>query len=173
MAVLEFLLMLAAVAAGEPSAAQAEPAAPEVKLDPATPARALQCMLGKATNIDLSKDQKPSDIQYAGAYSLKLSLPAAKDADKAKYHVVADPADLFEKSTDFARVADMWPQRVELALPSTVGFNFAVLSDIDPRSRKATIFVGRGKDSASLDPSFVYAGSCVIAWSGGGSERGR
>jgi hypothetical protein len=158
--------MLAAQSAGP--TVQAEPAPPETKLDPATPARALQCTLGKATNIDLAKDQKPADIQYAGSYPLSLSLPAAQDADKVKYHIVADPSGLFEKGTDFDRVADRWPQRVELAVPSSRGFNFAVLSDIDPRSARATIFVGRGQDSATLDPTFVYGGSCAIAR----SERG-
>lgn len=161
------IILLAAQAAQSIDAAP-----PETRLDPATPARMLRCTLAKATNIDLSRDQHAADIQYAGSYPLTISLPAAKDAQKIRYRVLSDPTPLFASHSDFERVADRWPQRVELAVGTAEGFNFAVLSEIDAAAGKARIFVGRGSDAANLDPTFVYGGSCALAPGGKGGVRG-
>ena len=155
MAFIELLLMGAAASGIE---IEAPP------LDPATPARELSCSLARATNIDFAQNQRPEDIRHEGHYTLTFALPSARAAKTAGYLLQADEAHLFGKGpVRFERAVDMWPQRVELATAAgAAGFSYAILTEIDPVSKRANIYVGRGKDMFTPDPAFVYQGACEI-----------
>lgn len=153
------LLLLAAVAAQAPGAGEIV----TETLDPATPTRMLDCTVAKAVNIDLSRDQRPEDLRYEGNYALAFALPAAAEVDTAPYSVTKDEAGLFGKPPiNFTRVADDWPDRTEMAVGSPEGILFAVIGVIDTATGRADLTVSRAKQGASLDPSFIYQGTCLV-----------
>ncbi len=159
MALIDLLILAAAVAQA--------PGAGEIvaeTLDPSTPARTLDCTVSKAVNIDLSKDQRPEDLRYEGNYALAFALPAAADAETGSYVVTKDEAGLFgAPPVKFARVADTWPDRTEMAVGSPAGILFAVIGGIDKTLGRANLTVSRMKQEGGIDPSFLYQGTCRVS----------
>lgn len=158
MLVFNALLLLAATSAPA-SEGQIEVKTPVV--DPATPARTFDCELKRIVNIDLSKDQKPSDLMLAGRFPMSLFMPSASNHKTDSYMLSANEGDWFGKAPmAFERVSDSWPTHVELAAAAPVGFNFVILNSIDTAAGTATISAGRGINSTGIDPSFYFQGSC-------------
>ena len=141
------------------------------------PARTLHCTLGRALNLDPSKDQSVGDIRHEGAYRFALFLPAApvrqgpppdpgdapEPVDPA-VRVVEDPQGLAsDMRMPLYRVADLWPQRVELVgLVNPPVARLIIISEIDTAKGTANLFMTRAADAASLDLDNVYQGGCRI-----------
>lgn len=166
--------LLAAIALPSVTRATTTPAAPVM-----LPDRLLECDLGHALNLDATRDQKRSDVQYEGHHLFSLFLPriptrTAPPPDPIdppepvdpRTRIIADP----DKLTDgvpnrFDRVVDYWPGRVEMAttLPSGL-FHLIIVSDIDLARGTATLFMTHAADVASLDLKHVYSGQCQIRY---------
>lgn len=139
------------------------------------PDRTLQCTLGRALNLDPTRNQTLDEIRYEGAHSFTLFLPAAPkhigpppdpSADPGPVdpaaRIVADPSGLAPAAPrKFTRVADLWPARVEIATalepPLT---HIIIITEIDEAKGTANLFMTRAADAASLDLQNVYQGGC-------------
>lgn len=164
--------VLGALAACSPSG-QATAAGPDMN-----PPRLLSCVLARATNLDPSKPQAAQDITFEGRHDFALFLPAAskrkgpppdptdapEPVDPAT-HISADPDGLArDASPVFQRVVDLWPERVEMIAPiDDKTLRLIIIHDIDPATGKASLYMTRAFDAASMDLQQVYQGSCTIS----------
>lgn len=167
-------LMLAAATAGVQAPANAQ-TAPTGAMNPA---RTLDCTLGRATNLDPERDQTLAEIRHEGAHRFSLFLPARAqhvgpppdpaaepDPFDPATRITADPASLAgDMPGGFYRVADLWPQRVELVgrIAGSQLVRFIVISEIDLLAGTANLFMTRAADAASIDLAHVYQGGCRI-----------
>lgn len=164
------LLPISAGAAGNPTPARTNAPAADM-----LPARTLRCTLGHALSLDPSKNQTIADIRYEGSYTFSLFLPATAkhqgplpdpSADPEPVNpatrVIEDPAGLASDAKPvFRRVIDLWPHRVELS--SVIDEQLSrviIVSDIDPVTGTANLFMTRAADAGSLDLGRVYQGGC-------------
>jgi hypothetical protein len=152
-------------------------AAVDKVLSAVTPARTLSCTLGHATNLDPTKDQSMADVQYEGKYQFTLYLPPVKmrsspppgadvplEAVNPATRVVADPSGLRRGvPLGFAKVVDLWPDRVELT--QTIKgplVHFIVINQIDPALGTANLFMTTAEDIATINLKTVYQGPCRV-----------
>lgn len=158
-------------------------AAPAPRSAARLPDRTLDCVLGRARNIDPSKQQTVADVVYEGRYPLKLRLPSipvrngpppdpAEDPEPVdpRTRIVSDPLGLMEKvAPAFHRVVDLWPERVEMiAQTPEVSANgipllrLIIVNSIDQARGTAGLFMTTAADAGSLDINSVYQGTCRI-----------
>lgn len=141
------------------------------------PARTLECSLGRATNLDPTRNQSLDEIRYEGAHLFSLHLPAIPKRQvpppdpseppepvNPATQITFDPAGLAkDHNSGFDRVIDLWPERVEMARiinpPMT---RLIIISDIDTANGNANLFMAQAADAASMDLDRVYQGSCRI-----------
>lgn len=141
------------------------------------PARTLDCTLGRALNLDPSRNQSLDEIRYEGSYPFSLYLPSIPtrqtpppDPDQdpepvdPKTRILADPADLAkDRNAAFSRVVDMWPERVEIARPINPQLTrLIIISNIDTEKGVANLFMAQAADAASMDMNNVFQGSCRV-----------
>ena len=148
-------------------------------LPPMNPDRTLDCTLGRATNLDPARNQTADEIRHEGAYRFSLFLPARpqhagpppdptadpEPVDPAT-RILSDPTGLAaDMPQGFYRVADLWPQRVELVgrIAGSPLVRFVVISEIDLLAGTANLFMTRAADAASIDLGTVYQGACRIS----------
>ncbi len=178
-----FLAAAAALTAGASAAAPDSHATTAAMV----PERQFECVLGRATNLDPHKLQTIADIRYEGAHQFALVLPPVP-ADRGPLpdpsadpepvdpgvRILSDPDGLARDMTEFFRVVDLWPDRVEMAgrIAGETSVRLIILSEIDPDKSTANLFMTRAADAASLDLNRVYQGSCkVIAQARFGTNR--
>lgn len=141
------------------------------------PARTLSCVLGRATNLDPSKQQTTKDIIYEGRHDFALYLPSipirqgpppdpgdpAEPVDP-RTRIVSDPTGLFRGvPSRFDRVADLWPVRVELlTITKPPVARLIIISSIDEKAGTASLFMTDSVDAATLDLEHVYQGNCTV-----------
>lgn len=147
------------------------------------PDRTLECVVGRATNIDPSKQQTTADIVYEGRHPLTLRLPPiarhtgeppdpSDDPEPvdARTRVLADPDGLMRNvATDFQRVVDLWPERVEMiAKTPEMSANglplvrLVVINPIDEARGAANLFMTNAADAGSMDMDSIYQGNCKV-----------
>jgi len=140
-------------------------------------ARTLSCVLGRATNLDPSKQQSTKDIIYEGRHEFALFLPAipvrqgpppdpgdpAEPVDP-RTRVLSDPTGLMRGVPPrFDRVADLWPARVELLTVTRPPVaRLIIISSIDEHAGTASLFMTDSVDAATLDLDHVFQGNCTI-----------
>jgi hypothetical protein len=149
------------------------------------PERTLQCVLGRATNLDATKDQTTDDIVYEGRHPFTVFLPAipvrtgpppeavdpAEPVDP-RTRILADPDGLTrEFPPHFDRVVDYWPDRVEMTtVINDPLVNLIIIHPIDPAQGTASIFMTQATDVATFDMQHIYQGTCSVAI--GSSKKG-
>lgn len=170
------LLVLAALSLAVPAAAKAEAPTGAVAM---VPGRLVTCTLGRALNIDASKEQTLAELKFEGAHRFSLLLPPVPEdrgpppepsADPEPVdpavRVVEDPDGIVKGMLHpFYRVADRWPERVELVgrIAGETVVRFLVVSEIDPAKGTANLFTTKARDAGSLDLQNVYQGGCTVA----------
>ncbi|HYZ48706.1 MAG TPA: hypothetical protein VE567_07420, partial [Sphingomonas sp.] len=122
--------------------------------------------------------QKPQDIKFEGRHEFALFLPpapvhkgpppdpsAAPEPVDPATHITADPDGLAsDAGPKFQRVVDLWPERVEMIAPVDSRIvRLIIIHDIDPDGRRASLYMTRAVDAASMDLEHVYQGSCTIS----------
>jgi hypothetical protein len=153
------------------------------------PDRTLDCVLGRATNIDPSKTQTTADIIYEGRHRFKLRLPPVlkhvgpppdptddPEPVDIRTRVLADPDGLMRNAApNFQRVVDLWPDRVEMiATTPEVSANgmpllrLIVINPIDEPRGAASLFMTTAADAGSIDMGSVYQGSCKVLFATAG-----
>lgn len=171
------LAMTAACAHATSPAMPAPPPAVATAPVPMLPERLMRCTLGRATNIDTSRQQTVGEIVQEGRYEMDIMLPAIP-VRQTPPPDATDPAEPVDPRTrilrdtgnlakdvppGFDRVIDLWPERVELV--QTLGpnlFFFIVFSDIDTVKGTANIFMTYANDAATYDMSRIYLGGCWV-----------
>ncbi len=141
------------------------------------PARTLTCVLGRATNIDPSRNQTTADIAYEGLHPITLFLPSipvrtgpppeavdpAEPVDP-RTRIIADPDGLTKNfPRRFDRVVDYWPDRVEMT--TTIQdpvVNMIIINPIDTASGTAQMFMTQATDVATFDMKHIYQGNCSV-----------
>lgn len=141
------------------------------------PARSLDCTLGRALNLDPTRNQTLDEIRHEGAHPFSLHLPSISkrllpppDPDQdpepvdPATRITADPSGLAnDRTTAFSRIVDMWPERVEIARPINLSLTRVIIvSNIDTQKGTANLFMARAADAASMDMNKVYQGSCRV-----------
>jgi len=145
---------------------------------PMHPARLLDCELGRITNFDASKAQKPSDFRFEGRHAFRLFLPAIPvrttpppsstrppepvDPDT---RILADPDGLSRGASDkpFYRVVDYWPERVEMTTPvADQASNLVILDRFDTQRNTVNLFMTVANDAVTYDQAHLYAGPCQV-----------
>lgn len=141
------------------------------------PARVLDCTLGRALNLDPSREQTAAEIRYEGKHRFSLFLPSSPVRDAQRpgseivftpvnpaTRVIADPAGLRRGvPTGFGQVVDLWPNRVEMMQTIKAPLlHFIVISAIDTRRGTANLFMTTATDVASMNLKTVYQGPCKI-----------
>ncbi len=142
------------------------------------PDRLLSCTLGRAKNIDPARHQTTGDIEYEGAHRFELFLPSIP-VHQGPLPDPTDPAEPVDPRTQivsdtsgltrgvppgFDRVADLWPERVELMrITGPIESNLIVISEIDEKAGRANLFMTKAADAATLDWKNVYSGGCTIS----------
>lgn len=158
-----------AAAAAPTDAADAAPAG-------MLPDRLLDCTLGRITNFDPDKDQKPSDFRFEGSHAFKLFLPSipirttppppstlAPEPVDPRTRVPYDPDRLKGSDAAFDRVVDMWPKRVELTAPlSDVAVTLIVVDQVDEAAGQAAVFVTSANDAFTFDRQHMFSGKCRV-----------
>ncbi len=141
------------------------------------PDRTLACRLGHATNLDPLKQQDRSEITFDSYHVLSLRLPPiatrtapppdatdpAEPIDE-RTKILSDPDGLLAGTTgSFNRVIDIWPERVELTMPMDGGLSkLMILSDFDPETQTAQMFMTNAADLATFDFKSTYLGPCAV-----------
>lgn len=152
------------------------------------PERTLQCVLGRATNLDATKNQSTDEIVYEGRHAFTLFLPAipvrtgpppeavdpAEPVDP-RTRIVADPDGLTRAfPARFDRVVDYWPDRVEMTtVIDNPLVNLIIIHPIDPAKGTATIFMTQATDVATFDMQHIYQGSCSVTIGHSGKARSK
>ena len=142
------------------------------------PARLLDCELGRITNFDPSKNQKPDDFRFEGRHRFQLFLPPIPvrtteppsstqppEPVDPRTRVLADPDRLSRGASDepFYRVVDYWPERVEMTTPiAEEASNLVILDRFDPASRTVNMFMTVANDAVTYDQAHLYAGPCRV-----------
>lgn len=176
------LVVLTALSLAIPAAAEA--GAPTGGPEPMLSARLVKCTLGRALNLDASKNQSLADLKLEGAHRFSLLLPpvprdrgpppepsADPEPVDPAVRVVEDPDGIAgDMRHPFYRVADRWPERVELVgrIVGQTYVRFIVISEIDPAKGTANLFTTKAEDAASLDLQNVYQGGCTVTSSPAG-----
>lgn len=141
--------------------------------------RRLDCIMGRAIDLDPRKMQDASEVHYEGAFPFALFLPARptryapppsptddpEPVDPAT-RILDDPGKLAaDIQAPFRRVVDLWPERVEMIadIPGESLVRLFIISQIDPRKGTAQLFMTRAADAASLDLANVYQGACRVS----------
>lgn len=168
-----------ALAAGAPGRAEqraAESAAASAS-GAMLPPRLLDCRLGRITNFDPSREQKPSEYIYEGEHAVRLFLPAipvrtaepprsteAPDPVDPQTRIVADPDGIAAGAIGhgFDRVVDYWPERVEMTTPVGEGqVNLIVLQKSAEQPGMTDIFMTKARDAVTFDQAHLYSGRCT------------
>lgn len=177
------VLSALAIAATSVEASVPPPGATQTVL----PDRMLRCTVGRAIDFQPNSDQKWSEIKREGSSQFHLFLPSAPakvrlddvtaDADDPsivnvhpRTGIVADPEGLAPRplasgsaASVFTRVADYWPERVELSYEVSPSEFFIVLvSDISTTARTSQIFMAVSNSELVYDPKRIYLGSCRL-----------
>lgn len=141
------------------------------------PARTLDCTLGRAINLDPTRNQSRDEIRYEGVHLFSLHLPAIPKRQtpppdpsdppepvNPATQITFDPAGLAkDENTGFDRVIDLWPERVEMArVINPPVSRLIIISDIDTANGNAHLFMAQAADAASMDMNKVYQGGCRI-----------
>ncbi|WP_428334850.1 hypothetical protein [Novosphingobium sp.] len=152
-------------------------AAPAVA-DPAQlPDRLLTCSIGHITNFDPHIEQTPDQLTFDGHHAFTLFLPgipalvgrppdAAEDAPPVdpRTRIVHDPDHISgQPSSQFGRIVDMWPDRVELS--ATIEgplLNMIVVHPVDIEHGTASLFMMRATELTHYQPEHFYQGTCRI-----------
>ena len=168
--------MLGVLALGG-SAAQSASGAENKPAGAMLPDRTLTCDLGHATNLDPLKDQTDTDIIYDSRHVFGVHLPAVParttpppDATEPPEpvakgtRIIADPDGIAKDVIGpVVRVADLWPERVELTLPiSSYEVKLIIITDFDAPSGKARMFMTNAKDAATFNMDRIYGGNCMV-----------
>ena len=140
------------------------------------PDRVLTCTVRHITNFDPGREQTAAELQFDSVHRLVLHLPPiAKrttpppeafekpDPVDPRTRVLADP-DSIAATSQFDRVVDIWPERVELA--ATLQGNLRsviVINAIDATARTANVFLTRATELTHFDASRIYQGACSVA----------
>lgn len=92
---------------------------------------------------------------------MRSSLPGLVDPAT---RVIEDPDGIAaEAPGPFERVVDLWPERVELAKPTGTGaLKTFLVSDYDPASGTARMFLGTARDLTTYDLKRIYMGDCTV-----------
>ena len=150
---------------------------------PAVLDRVLHCTLGRAKNLDPSRQQKMSEIKFEGRHSLSIRLPvgnirpgpAPDPGDEPlpvdpQTRILNDPDGLMRDSRrEFYRVVDLWPKRVEMVTIIDPPYaNLLIINPIDTRKKTAWLYLARTADAASVDLARVFQGPCSIVESSTG-----
>jgi hypothetical protein len=154
-------------------------AAPGAAVAGGNPARLLDCDLGRITNFDPSRDQRPSDYRFEGHHVFRLFLPpspartgpppsalATPDPVDPRTRILADPDGLSSGTAGrpFFRVVDFWPARVEMATPITAtASTLIVLDGFDPLRNTVNLFTTAAADGMTFDRDRLFAGVCKVA----------
>ena len=141
------------------------------------PARQLDCTLGRITNFDPDKNQRPQDFTFEGQHRLVLFLPSipvrtAPPPDPVdppepvdpRTRVLVDPDGLAaDVAGPFTRVVDYWPERVELVALTTQSLSkLMVIDRIDESTGRANMFLTTAGDAITYDQSRLFAGTCRV-----------
>lgn len=172
------LLVLAALSL--PVSATARAGTPTDGAAGMVPARLVNCTLGHVLNIDPAKEQSLADLKFDGAHRFSLLLPPVPQDHGPPPEPSADPepVDPAVRVTEdpdgiakgmlhpFYRVADRWPERVELVgrIAGETVVRFLVISEIDPAKGTANLFTTKARDAGSLDLQNVYQGGCKVTF---------
>lgn len=165
--------LAATVASAAPSPALAAPKA-------MLPDRTLTCRLGHATNVVIEKRQTMEEMTFDSWHSFALRLPsipvrttpppeAYEEPEKIApgTGIVADPDGIAADVTNFYRVLDIWPQRVEiLTWLSPTLLHLIIVDPIDPDKNTARLFMTYSNREMSYDPSRIYIGDCAVTNTG-------
>ncbi len=149
------------------------------------PGRLLTCVLGRATNLDPHREQKRSEVIYEGSHKFSLFLPQTPrrtlpppdpteppEPVDARTRIVADPDGLtINVPARFDRVIDMWPERVEMTTTVVEPMvNLIIVSDISADGTRASLFMTKATDVATLDLKNVYSGDCRVGFGRDGTS---
>ncbi|MGI9376345.1 MAG: hypothetical protein ACR2PC_09640 [Tsuneonella suprasediminis] len=142
------------------------------------PERLLDCTLGRITNFDASRIQKPSEYIFDGRHHFTLFLPktpirttpppestAPPEPVDPETRIVADPDGLTRDSQGkpFDRVVDYWPDRVEMTKPiSNIAVDLIIIDEISEAQSAATIFLTKANDAVTFDLDNLYYGRCRV-----------
>lgn len=143
------------------------------------PARMLECRLGRITNFDPSREQKPSEFKYEGDHRFVLFLPAipVRTAEPPRStlppepvdprtRIVADPDGISAGAAGrpFERVVDYWPERVEMTTPVGGGaVNLIMLQQSQGQPGLVDMFMTKATDAVTWDQAHLYSGHCALA----------
>ncbi|TGX48702.1 hypothetical protein E5A73_20570 [Sphingomonas gei] len=146
------------------------------------PARLLECRLGRITNFDPSREQKPSEFKYEGSHPFVLFLPPipVRTAEPPRStlppepvdprtRIVADPDGISAGAAGrpFERVVDYWPERVEMTTPAGGGaVNMIILQQSEAMPGLIDMFMTRATDAVTWDQAHLYSGQCKLAPNG-------
>jgi hypothetical protein len=167
-----YLLAFAIATASAPAIASGQTASVAM-----LPDRTLDCTLGRALNLDPSRNQSRDEIRYEGAYSFSVFLPSipqrqSQPPDPTEMpepvnpatRILADPAGLAsDQNSAFNRVVDMWPERVEMARTINPALSrLIIVSDIDAANGSANLFMAEATDAASMNMEKIFLGRCQV-----------
>jgi len=143
------------------------------------PARLLECRLGRITNFDPSREQKPSEFTYEGQHRFVLFLPSIPvrtgepprstlppEPVDPRTRIVADPDGISAGAAGraFERVVDYWPERVEMTTPTGGGaVNLIILQQSEGQPGLVDMFMTRATDAVTWDQAHLYSGRCKVA----------
>ena len=143
------------------------------------PDRYLQCVLARSTNIDPTKLQSVADIKSEGRHDFALRLAPIPprvgkppdpidppDPVDPRTKIMSDPDGLTKGiSSQFERVVDYWPKRVEMmsTIPGSIWAHVIIIDPIDAAKGRARLFMSRVMDAGTFDLSRIYQGECRIS----------
>lgn len=141
------------------------------------PNRELTCTLGRISNFDPTREQRPDEYTFEGQHRLVLFLPAIPvrtgpapdpvdpaDPVDPKTRIVSDPDGLAaDLAKGFDRVVDYWPERVELTGLTTSNLSkLLIVSDGDETRGTANLFLTTAGDALTFDEKRLFAGRCEV-----------
>lgn len=142
------------------------------------PARSLTCDLGRATNVDTTREQSLNELIFDGQHQFGLFLPAIPvrtteppdpaypETEKVNKNtrITSDPGKIAaDVIAPFNRVVDLWPQRVEMTAPMAGGKSkLLIVSDYDASTGKAKLFMTNARDLLTWDMDKIFAGFCDV-----------
>lgn len=178
--VLSPLLACSAEATEEPAAASGiKPAA--VSQSANLPERTLDCDLGHIVNFDPSRQQTASELRFDRMHKFKLQLASipirkapppdpieAPEPVHPRTIILSDPDNIGQQvDPGFVRVADYWPERVELGgLVAHELMNVIVVSGFNSAAGTADMFLTQGSELTHIDPQRMYQGVCKVKFAG-------
>ena len=160
-------------AAALPLCAQVAPAKKAARI----PDRMLTCAIRHITNFDPGKQQTAAELAYDAVHPFSLFLPSIAVRTKGppepfekpervnrRTRILLDPGGIApQPGRRFERVIDYWPDRTELS--STISgalLNAIVITNYDPASGTANLFMTRASELTHFEPSHIYQGQCQV-----------